>query len=361
MDSIIDRIYESAFIPEIWPRVLSDIARFGDAEAGILFALHGMESGCWTSSTNAREPMEKYLSGGFAQYNVRPARGLAKRYTGFMADTEVMTLEEINSNPIYEEILRPAGFGWSAGSVASVPTGDLLVFSFERRQDRGPFDRPALSKLDTLRPHLARSALFAGRLHLQRIAALTQAMSSLGLPAAALDSRGKVLLANDEFHDLKEQVSIHIDDRLLIASKTANQLLRESLEALASGTGDGGSIPIPAGADGGVPMVAHIVPIRRGAHDVFARAVALLIVTRVERPGPPQADLLGTLFDLTPAEDRVARHLADGLTIDECARTLGVTIATVKTQIRSIFNKTGTARQSELLQLIASTAFIRRP
>ena len=355
MESIIDRIYESAFIPEIWPTVLRDIARIGDAEGGIIFALNGVQEGCWTSSANVRELMEKYHN--YSQYNVRPSRSLAKRYTGFMADTEVMTLDEMNANPIYTEVLRPAGLGWSAGSVASVPTGDTLVFSFERRYESGPFDRPALSRLDALRPHLARSALFAGRLQLQRVTAVTQTMSSLGLPAAALDSTGRVIVANDEFQALDPQIFIHVGDRLVTANKTANKLLGEALDALGTGIGKIGSIPIPTATDGGVPMVAHIVPVKRGAHDVFARAIAVLILTRVERAGPPDADFLGTLFDLTPAEDRVARYLADGLTVSECARSLNVSVETVKTQLRSIFNKTGTGRQADLLQLIASTAF----
>jgi DNA-binding CsgD family transcriptional regulator len=101
--------------------------------------------------------------------------------------------------------------------------------------------------------------------------------------------------------------------------------------------------------------VLHLLPIRRLAHDIFARTTALVVATPLTPASIPQADLLGGLFDLSPAEDRVARALMGGMSLQDCARTFGVAQDTVRKQLKSIFAKTATSRQTELLQLLAST------
>ena len=61
-----------------------------------------------------------------------------------------------------------------------------------------------------------------------------------------------------------------------------------------------------------------------------------------------------TPFDLSPAEDRIARALIGGLTLQHCARDFGVSQETVRKQLKGIFAKTGTSRQTDLLRLLAS-------
>lgn len=79
----------------------------------------------------------------------------------------------------------------------------------------------------------------------------------------------------------------------------------------------------------------------------------------LSRPGPeasadPQAlrDLLG----LTMAEARLATALAEGPTLVEAARRLGIAHNTTKAQLRAVFAKTGVRRQSQLVALLASFA-----
>ena len=61
--------------------------------------------------------------------------------------------------------------------------------------------------------------------------------------------------------------------------------------------------------------------------------------------------LLAELFQLSPAEHRLAELLAQGLTLEGCAARLNVSINTVKTQLRALFRKTGTTRQAQLINL----------
>jgi DNA-binding CsgD family transcriptional regulator len=64
-------------------------------------------------------------------------------------------------------------------------------------------------------------------------------------------------------------------------------------------------------------------------------------------------------FGLTQAEARVAIAVAMGLNIPEVARQIGLSPNTVKTHLRRVFDKTGTARQAELARLMALLGAIR--
>ena len=55
-------------------------------------------------------------------------------------------------------------------------------------------------------------------------------------------------------------------------------------------------------------------------------------------------------FGLTPAEARLAASLKDGLSLKEAAEKLGLSVNTVRNQVKSIFEKLGVNRQSDLIR-----------
>jgi len=63
--------------------------------------------------------------------------------------------------------------------------------------------------------------------------------------------------------------------------------------------------------------------------------------------------LLGKLYDLSPTELRVASALLTGKSPEEYAQEAGVTLNTVRSQLKSLFRKTGTCRQSELVAVLS--------
>jgi DNA-binding CsgD family transcriptional regulator len=99
-------------------------------------------------------------------------------------------------------------------------------------------------------------------------------------------------------------------------------------------------------------MVAHVIPIRLSARDIFARSAAALVLTPVTLPQALPVELVQSLFDLTPAEARVARSLASGLTVDDIAAAGGVSPNTTRTHVRGVLEKTGCSRQSEVVALL---------
>jgi DNA-binding CsgD family transcriptional regulator len=67
----------------------------------------------------------------------------------------------------------------------------------------------------------------------------------------------------------------------------------------------------------------------------------------------PRARLAQERFGLTPSEARVACALSDGKSTAEIAAELGVKPDTVRTHLKKIYGKTGTARQAQLVCLMS--------
>ena len=115
---------------------------------------------------------------------------------------------------------------------------------------------------------------------------------------------------------------------------------------------DGASLPLPA-LDPNPPAILHLLPLRGDARDVFSRAHGLVLVNVVDRKLSPSAEMLQGLFDLTPAEARVARIIAEGLGINAASSQLLLSRETVRTQLKAVFAKTGRTSQSSLAALLA--------
>jgi DNA-binding CsgD family transcriptional regulator len=80
----------------------------------------------------------------------------------------------------------------------------------------------------------------------------------------------------------------------------------------------------------------------------------LLVITAVVAPDAPDAALIRGLFDLTPAEARVASGIAEGLSVNQIASRNKVASETVRAQIKAVFAKLGVNRQSQVAALLAA-------
>jgi DNA-binding CsgD family transcriptional regulator len=65
-------------------------------------------------------------------------------------------------------------------------------------------------------------------------------------------------------------------------------------------------------------------------------------------------ELLRCHFGLTPAEARLALHLAAGETLRSAEAKISMTYETARTHLKSVFQKTGTCRQAELVVVIVT-------
>jgi DNA-binding CsgD family transcriptional regulator len=82
-------------------------------------------------------------------------------------------------------------------------------------------------------------------------------------------------------------------------------------------------------------------------------AMVMMIIVDPTREVRPHSDLLRLAFNLTRAEAMVASLTLEGRGLKAVADQLGLSIATVRTHLQHVFEKTGTGRQAELVNVLA--------
>ena len=87
--------------------------------------------------------------------------------------------------------------------------------------------------------------------------------------------------------------------------------------------------------------------VQRQARDIFTAADAIAAIVPLNFPGLPFRTIVRKLYDVTEAEARVTEALLSGLTVQAIATKQGVSPQTIRTHLKSVFAKTGTARQAD--------------
>lgn len=353
--TLIDQIYECSLSPEFWPSVLDELANLADARGGHLVTAT-TEVLNWTSSASLLGSMEKLTAADFVRRGQRCTRLLASRHAGFLTENDIYADGEMAADPFYRDLLWPSGLGWATGTAVPLPTGDTLFITVERDKHRGPVEPTIVQQLDALRPHLARSGLLSARLHLERARVAGETLALIGLPALVLDEKARVLAANHLIEDMTGHILWRAYDRFTLQDPIAQDLFRRNIETLDQENGGAVRSLVLRDVDNSAAMVAHVIPIRRSARDIFERCAAMLVLTPVTLPQAPAVELVQSLFDLTPAEARVARHLAEGQTVSEIASRDGISGNTVRTQVRAVLQKTGCRDPTEVVALLGGLA-----
>jgi DNA-binding CsgD family transcriptional regulator len=178
--------------------------------------------------------------------------------------------------------------------------------------------------------------------------------------AAVVELDGRLLCLNQRAHS-------YLGDGLILSHGYLSARQREgsdALEALLARL----RMPPPGenagGCTGGIalprsdarPLVAYAIPWSDIAGDHPQPALAILILVDPNERCEPAAGLLRQIFGLTSAESRVAKQLLQGRGMGEIAASSGVAEATIRTQMKSVLQKTNTHRQSELVMLLGRIA-----
>lgn len=346
--TLIDAIYEAGALPQLWPDLLARLADSFHAKGGLLLAPRG-ESTLSVTSPKLEPYMSAYMREGWMERSDRAVRLFDHPpHAGFVSDLDVYSGDEVLSLPVYTDFLIPNGLGSGVATMVEAGGGEKLLLTLEGTLSHA-HSRQIIPDLDLLRPHLARASLLSARLHLERVRAAVEALAIIGAAAAMVDRNGHVLAANAAFEALLGRAPYDRRGRLTMHDHRADQLFVDALDW--AGRGKGRSFPASlAGAD--MPVAIHMVPVRGAARDIFLDTRAVMIVSRPQQPAVPAADLIQALFDLTPSEARVARRIAEGHTPQAIAYSSGVGVATIRSQLKSVFQKTGAARQADLVRLL---------
>lgn len=179
-------------------------------------------------------------------------------------------------------------------------------------------------------------------------------LNMLRQPAVLLDLEGCVVGANVAAVAIFNNDLRIKDRRILIRDIEARSKLRAFTDQL-----DGSLLhltppidPVIVPRQDKLPILLRIWPIDAAARWPSPAVRALLTLNALgPKPGPP-APILAKTFGLTPSEAKLACIIARGAGPEIAALELKISRETARNQLKSIFAKTGTHRQSELVALL---------
>lgn len=203
----------------------------------------------------------------------------------------------------------------------------------------------------------ARDAALSAQIALSAQVAM-QALDRLQLGVVLLGADGGVVFVNRSARSiLEKETAVRLEPgALLLADRAADRQLRQLLPA-GDEEAHGGAVLVPRA--GKAPLTLLVTPLGSEAGRFGAHAVRAVFLSDPERGVGSSEDLLRSLYGLTPAEARFVVQLLQGHTVEQAASELGVSTHTARSHLRSVFAKTGTSRQSELVRLLLGAAQVR--
>src|SRR6187402_3199228 len=113
MDDLIDRIYEAAFVPDLWPAVLDELSTMSGSVGGALLVASEVHPPRFAASASIMSALVEFASGDTWRDNDRPMRW-TRGLDGFLRDVDIMTMDVLEADPMRRELIR-YGLGWQAG------------------------------------------------------------------------------------------------------------------------------------------------------------------------------------------------------------------------------------------------------
>ncbi len=269
----------------------------------------------------------------------------------FVNCDEHLSEQEVSRSEFFQDFQIPAGFRYLMGVRLARPNSDEIFLGLLRARDRTPYTQEERAAAAGMAGHLQRAInLWQDARVLHRDAALgTELMEQLGLAVFALDRHSRVVFVNAAAESaLRATTSLKLEHGRLVASTAADNAGLQAAIGRVAKTRQGESLALPA-TSGAPPDVFLSITMLPAADTRAVFGHATMLITARQRGTAPlvTARQLRQAFGLTTAEAAVAEALISGKTADEYASSAAVSVATVRSQMRMIYEKTHTRSQTE--------------
>lgn len=370
-EDVIGGLYEAATDPRQWNNALEAVGRFLSVDAMLL--IHGS-----FSTENLRVI-------GATGFDVPALGQYAESY--LPQDDTIRTLwfepgavyfssaewegqQPFEESTLCRHLLGPSGLAHIWGT-AVLNTGTSHSSLWMARSGRScGFTDGDVEVFSALLPHVTRAVTAYHRiLEAERRSEMAMgAFDRVATGVVLLDVEGHPMMVNREAQriaELGDGFSLH---RLGPKAGTSNESAR--LREIIRRAGSGSEITQQRGAHAmrltrpsGLPDYHVIVlPLpKRCQPNVDNAVAAVLFITDLSMSQSPVDRLFGDLYKLTKAETRLITQLLEGGGLTAAAERLGLSRNTVHSQLASVFQKTDTTSQSELLTLLLTCLTPIRP
>ena len=361
---LIDLIYSAAGDAENWPVLLERLAlTLGGTIGTIHHQTADLAESNFSSSWNVDPAYINEYTSHYGRVNLWISHRKELVQQGRVNTAQMLVPDEIMLRSEYynDYLRRMSVYQMVAATVlkTGAVSSNLTIF---RSTDAEPFGDADCDLLRTLMPHLQRAFQLHNRIEgLEKKANTVEAtLDRLPTAVVLLDSRGSVLFMNKCAAALfQEQKYLRLNSTGSIRAVRPSedkQLTCLIQGAVATGNGisyhSGGAMNISRNSYQR-PLHVVVSPLRSQALYLGKTIpTAAVFITDPERKPWLPEEWLRQLYDLTPAESRLAQLLASGSDLKEAAEQLQVSRSTVRSQLKSIFAKTDSNRQSELIRLL---------
>lgn len=285
---------------------------------------------------------------------------------------ELVPDESFLRGEYYTDFARLHGRRHMIGGMVGVT--EATPISLFRGEGEEQFGAKDVLLLQILLPHLQRALELRQRLgDSERAAGLTRAVLD-ALPAGigVVDAGLRIRFVNDVaraclaergpgLHSIRSGPFSASGLYLAVGSREQAGTLRRLVASATSG-GPGGSMRVASGD--GTSIAVLVSPAPPGLVDDVTgtsdggtpEALALVIIRKLDRKAPPPGNMLCDLYGFSRAEAEVAAALAGGASAEDVARRRGVSLMTVRSQIRSILGKSECDNLRDLERSMATLA-----
>jgi DNA-binding CsgD family transcriptional regulator len=280
---------------------------------------------------------------------------------------------EFLRSEFYNDYGRPLGLRYVLGTVVPLGEAGMMPIGLHRPEGDPPFGERERKLMEGALPHLRRAVQLRHRLKTAAAAAGVAALDAMPFGVLVLDATMRVLVANGAAEALAAMpgAGLCLQRRrqaggmgscvtAVARFQTEDLRLGALVREVALAGGAGGALRLTAG-DLSQRIAALVMPLPRrlaeasGGHGGAGRmAGQAMVLLRDLAPAAPtlRTEMLRDLFGLTRTEAEVARMLVGGTSTLAVATQRGLKQTTVRSQVRSLLGKTGTANLRDLERLL---------
>lgn len=362
--AIVDAIYDCIAHPAQWPAVMDKLRVAVNGRVGIIGVIENQTRATRFSVATgeadlARELLERH-SDDIPFLLAAPKLDFDEVYTvdAVYGLLDPGTQERWRNARITQEFVIPNAlddFLWLTLVKQATRTGTLAILTGRDKTISGD----DLAWMRTMAPHIRRAVTIGDLFEADRALAVAfrRLVEALSHSVVIVTSDMRVLFANAAAEALLDErrVASFAAGRLTLTFAPADRAIARAVklgerDEVALGSA-GINVPLACAT---APAIAHVLPLTRREGDArFADTAAAAVFISVAGVTPtPAIEAIAALFGLTPAEARVVAQIGEGKSRKEIALAQGVSDGTVKTQLSTIFDKTGMHDQRHLELLI---------
>ncbi len=365
---LIDRCYEAASDDDVWPGLLKDIRQFLDGHgATLIFTDAQMKPVDRLFGDNVSPESIADYQAHFHTIDIRMQRAIPGALNTVATDLDLVDEAIIKGHEFYQDFLRPAGHRYIVTAIVDLDDGSHAFCSCHRGLHQDHADGDILERAGLLLPHLRRSLQLRNRLSVVRAKseAAFEVLDGLGQAVLLIDAQGRIIWQNAWADRLLHQQDglMTSENELRTLSAPANTELQDLIGSAINASvrprvRPGGLMCIPRPSMKR-PYQLLVTPLAKGpemklvSRQLSSTPSAAIFIVDLEQKSVPRTEVLRTLYNLTPAEVRLAIALGSGATAKNYAEEARLSVHYVRWLIKQVEAKTDTRRISDLIRLLS--------